>query len=73
MSDKSQQRPDQPDGNDVMPAGRKAGDERAARLSTALRGNLRRRKAQAKSRDDKDLGSKGPGLLAAIKSEAKDQ
>ncbi len=73
MSDKSQQQSDQSASDKVKSAGRKADDERAARLSSALRGNLRRRKAQAKSRDDKDLGSKGPGLLAAIKSDAKDQ
>ncbi|MCV6548591.1 MAG: hypothetical protein OIF56_15150 [Cohaesibacter sp.] len=47
----------------------KTPDKRKARLSDALRGNLRRRKAQSKSRSDSDLGSKGPGLLAAIKED----
>jgi hypothetical protein len=46
-----------------------AKDDRAARLSDALRGNLRRRKAQTKARPSSAKGEKGPGLLAAIKSE----
>jgi len=73
VSDKCQNSSDQSAGDKVKSPGRKIGKERDERLSSALRGNLRRRKAQAKKRDDKDLGSKGPGLLAAIKSEAKDQ
>lgn len=73
VSDQSQQpeRPSKHKQKDAAAntASSKNEDERAVRLSTALRGNLRRRKAQAKSRSGKDMGSKGPGLLAAIKSQ----
>jgi hypothetical protein len=71
VSDKSQQQSDPSKDGKTTSGVEKRKAEQASRLSDALRGNLRRRKAQSKSRVDSDLGSKGPGLLAAIKSDVK--
>ena len=58
-----------------MTAGKTTGkDERAERLATALKENLRRRKAQARGRAAEEAGEPGePGQAPARPAEEKDR